>query len=71
MTETFEPRLLCQTPNIVDSEAFSCTTSVVESTHRENLHDGPEHVRGMLNKGYWIIELGNVLRKIRSTCVKC
>ena len=42
----------------------------LEKAHRDNLHEGTEHVRNMLQKKYWIIGLRNALRKIKSRCNK-
>ena len=42
-----------------------------EKAHRDNLHEGTEYVRNMLQQEYWIIGLGNALTKIKSRCIKC
>ena len=43
---------------------------LLEKAHRDNLHEGTEYVRNMLQKEYWIIQVRNVLRKIKSSCIK-
>ena len=42
-----------------------------EKAHRDNLHEGTEYVRNMLQQEYWIIGLRNALRKVKSRCIKC
>ena len=44
---------------------------LLEKAHRDNLHEGTEYVRNMLQEEYWIIRLRNALRKIKSRCIKC
>ena len=44
---------------------------LLEKAHRDNLHEGTEYVRNMLQQEYWIIRLRNALRKIKSRCIKC
>ena len=44
---------------------------LLERAHRDNLHEGTEYVRNMLQQEYWIIGLRNALRKIKSRCIKC
>ena len=44
---------------------------LLERAHRDNLHEGTEYVRIMLQQEYWIIGLRNALRKIKSRCIKC
>ena len=44
---------------------------LLEKAHRDNLHEGTEYVRNMLQQECWIIELRNALRKIKSRCIKC
>ena len=44
---------------------------LLEKAHRDNLHEGTEYVRNMLQQKYWIIGLRNALRKIKSRCIKC
>ena len=44
---------------------------LLEKAHRDNLHEGTEYVRNMLQQEYWIIGLRNALRKIKSRCIKC
>ena len=44
---------------------------LLEKAHRDNLHEGTEYVRNMLQQEYWIIGLRNALRKINSRCIKC
>ena len=43
---------------------------LLEKAHRDNLHEGTEYVRNMLQQEYWIIGLRNALRKIKSRCIK-
>ena len=43
---------------------------LLERAHRDNLHEGTEYVRNMLQQEYWIIGLKNALRKIKSNCIK-
>ena len=44
---------------------------LLEKAHRDNLHEGTEYVRNMLQQEYWIIGLRNALRKTKSRCIKC
>ena len=44
---------------------------LLEKAHRDNLHEGTEYVRNMLQREYWIIRPRNALRKIKSRCIKC
>ena len=44
---------------------------LLEKSHRDNLHEGTEYVRNMLQEEYRIIALRNALRKFKSRCVKC
>ena len=44
---------------------------LLERAHRDNLHEGTEYVRNMLQQEYWIIGLRNALRKLKSKCIKC
>ena len=44
---------------------------LLEKAHRDNLHEGTEYARNMLQQEYWIIGLRNALRKIKSRCIKC
>ena len=44
---------------------------LLEKAHRDNLHEGTEYVRNMLQQEYWIIGLRNALRKRKSRCIKC
>ena len=44
---------------------------LLEKAHQDNLHEGTEYVRNMLQQEYWIIGLRNALRKIKSRCIKC
>ena len=44
---------------------------LLERAHQDNLHEGTEYVRNMLQQEYWIIGLRNALRKINSRCIKC
>ena len=44
---------------------------LLEKAHRDNLHEGTEYVRNMLQEEYWIIRLRNAFRKITSRCIKC
>ena len=44
---------------------------LLEKAHRDNLHEGTEYVRNLLQQEYWIIGLRNALRKIKSRCIKC
>ena len=44
---------------------------LLERAHRDNLHEGTEYVRNMLQQEYWIIGLRNALRKVKSRCIKC
>ena len=44
---------------------------LLERAHRDNLHEGTEYVRNMLQQEYWIIGIRNALRKIKSRCIKC
>ena len=44
---------------------------LLERAHRDNLHEGTEYVRNLLQQEYWIIGIGNALRKIKSRCIKC
>ena len=43
----------------------------LEQTHRDNLHEGTEHVRNLLQQEFWIIGIRNALRQIKASCVKC
>ena len=43
----------------------------LERAHRDNLHEGTDYVRNMLQRKYWIIGLRNSLRKVKSRCIKC
>ena len=43
----------------------------LDNAHRDNLHEGTEYVRNMLQQEYWIIGFRNALRKIKSSCIKC
>ena len=45
--------------------------TLLERAHRDNLHEGTEYVRNMLQQEYWIIGLRNALRKLKSKCIKC
>ena len=38
---------------------------LLERAHRDNLHEGTEYVRNMLQQEYWIIGLRNALRKLK------
>ena len=42
-----------------------------ERAQRDNLHEGTEYVRNMLQQEYWTIGLRNALRKNKSGCIKC
>ena len=53
--ETFETQLQCKTTITVDSKTF--VQFLLEKSHRDNLHDGTEYVRNMLQQKYWIIGL--------------
>ena len=44
---------------------------LLEKAHRDNLHEGTQYVRNMLQQKYWIIGLRNALMKIKSSCIKC
>ena len=44
---------------------------LLEKAHQDNLHEGTEYVRNMLQQEYWIIGLRNALRKIKSRCIRC
>ena len=44
---------------------------LLEKAHRDNLHQGTEYVRDMLQQEYWVIGIRNALRKIKSRCIKC
>ena len=44
---------------------------LLEKAHQDNLHEGTEYVRNMLQQKYWIIGLRNALRKIKSRFIKC
>ena len=44
---------------------------LLEIAHRENLYEGTEYLRNMIQQDYWIIGLRNALRKIKSRCIKC
>ena len=44
---------------------------LLEKAHQDNLHEGAEYVRNMLQQEYWIIGLRNALRKIKSRCIRC
>ena len=44
---------------------------LLERAHCDNLHEGTEYVRNMLQQEYWIIGLQNASRKIKSRCIKC
>ena len=44
---------------------------LLEKAHRDNLREGTEYVRNMLQQEYWIIGLRNALRKIKSRFIKC
>ena len=44
---------------------------LLEKAHQDNLHEGTEYVRNMLQQEYWIIGLKKSLRKIKSRCIKC
>ena len=44
---------------------------LLKRAHRDNLHEGTEYVRNMLQQEYWIIGIRNALRKIKSRCIKC
>ena len=43
----------------------------LEQAHRDNLHEGTEHVRNQLQQEFWIIGIRNALRQIKANCVKC
>ena len=51
--------------------AYNAKHPLLEKAHRDNLHEGTEYVRNMLQHEYWIIGLGNASRKIKSRCIKC
>ena len=42
-----------------------------EKAHRDNLNEGTEYVRNMLQQEFWIIGFRNALRIIKSRCNKC
>ena len=44
---------------------------LLEKAHQDNLYEGTEYVRNMLQQEYWIIGLRNALRKIKLSCIKC
>ena len=44
---------------------------LLERTHRDNLHEGTEYVRNILQQEFCIVGLRNALRKINSRCIKC
>ena len=44
---------------------------LLEKAHRNNLHEGTEYVRIMLQQEIWIIGLRNALSEIKSRCIKC
>ena len=44
---------------------------LLERAHCDNLHEGTEYMRNMLQQEYSIIGKINALRKIKSTCIKC
>ena len=44
---------------------------LLEKAHRDNLSEGTEYARNLLQQEYWIIVLGNALSKIKSRCFKC
>ena len=41
-----------------------------EKAHQDNLNEGTEYMRNTLQQEYWIIGLGDALRKINSSCIK-
>ena len=44
---------------------------VFENAHINNLHEGAEYVRNILQQKFWIIGLRNTLWKINSRFIKC
>ena len=44
---------------------------LLEKAHRDNLHEGTEYVRNILQQEYLITGLRNAWRKLKSRCFKC
>ena len=44
---------------------------LLDKAHRENMHEGTEYVRNILQQEFWIIGIRNALRQIKARCVKC
>ena len=44
---------------------------LLERENRDNLNEGTEYVRNVLQKEYWIIGIRNAIQKIKSRCLKC
>ena len=39
--------------------------------HKDNQHEGNEHVRNIVQQKMWILGIRNALRSIKNTCVTC
>ena len=43
----------------------------LRNEHKDNQHEGPEHVRNILQQKMWILGIRNALRSIKNKCVTC
>ena len=61
--ETKHPILLHWKHNVV--ELF------LRKEHKNNHHEGTEHVRNIVQQKFWILGIRNALRSIKNKCIRC
>ena len=57
-------------PMILDA-THEAIQLLLEREHQENLHQGTEYLRNVVQQKVWIIGLRNVLRWVKYHCVRC
>ena len=45
--------------------------SFLQNEHKNNHHEGTEHVRNIVQQKFWILGIRNALRSIKNKCIRC
>ena len=66
----FQSGLQYQTPNLLTAK-HPVVQLLLERESRDNIQEGTEYVKNILQQKLKIVEFGNALQKIKSRCIEC
>ena len=64
-------RLQCKASNAATLKKHHAVELFLRNEHKDNQHEGTEHIRNFIQQKMWILGIRNDLRQIKDKCVTC